>query len=355
MLQMVATPAEHHAAMDDDDRSVQARPHLVKSILQELLVQHHRTDSTVVLPSTTLGYSGNDDPRNQAQAFAELSAALLQSRWLEALAVCQRILRLAKDPLAASLHANIAELRQSIEQQLLVRSTLDLVSKVHRIRLLPRRRLLIGRPGGEMPADIAIDCRWLSRADRNLSLSCDGGNWFLEDLGSTNGNFANGLRLTPGTPFALPIGQTQIQIGRAGDSVPVTLELRRPVKDPNAVIVCLRHTGSILATAGSWPMVQQDLAMRWVVFRTQIGVAAEEDCALRVEGTGPGISAAIRYQNGFWVVPGGGARVGINDSEFEGPAPIPQASTLRVGMAKFRVEMPPAQQDDAIASAGDNN
>ncbi|MBV9571243.1 MAG: FHA domain-containing protein [Alphaproteobacteria bacterium] len=352
MQQTMTTPAEHHTAMEDDDRSAQARPHLVKSILQELLARDHRTDSTVVLPSTTLGYSGTVEYRNQAQAFAELSAALLQSRWLEALALCQRILRHAKEPLTPSLHANIAELRHSIEQQLLVRSTLDFVSDLHRIRLLPRRSILIGRPGGEMPADIAIDCRWLSRADRNLSLACNGGNWFLEDLGSTNGNFVNGSRLAPGMPCALPIGQTQIQIGRSGDTVPVTLELRRPVKDPNSVIVSLRHTGSTLATAASWPTVQQDLAMRWVVFRTQIGIAAEEDCALRVEGTGPGVGAAIRYQNGFWVVPGGGARVGINDSEFEGTAPIPRGSTLRIAMAKFRVETPADSEAEAVSAGG---
>lgn len=337
---MVGMPAERETPACAGSHIADHRPNLVKSILEELFTADRHTDATVVLPAS-LALAGMGEGSAQAQCFAQLSAALLQSRWLEALAASQRILRNAKQPVSGALQAKIAELRASIEQQLLVTPVIDFVRDSSRIHLLPRRSVLIGRPGGQLPADIAVDCRWLSRGERNLSLFSDGANWFLEDLGSTNGNFLNGERLLPGRPVGIAVGQTQIQIGRMDESAaPVTLELRRPVRDPGAVVISLRHSGSALATASTWPTVQQDLARRWIVFRSEIGIAAEEDCAVRIEGGGPGIAAAIRYENGFWAVPPPGSKVRVNDTTFEAPVPVPTGASLRVGNTRFSVEAP---------------
>ncbi|MFL6688950.1 MAG: FHA domain-containing protein [Alphaproteobacteria bacterium] len=335
----MGTSVEPHRAASPASRTEEDRPALVKAVLQQLMTAEQCTDATVVLTQSAK-LTSRSNSATQAQTFAELSAALLQSRWLEALAISQAVLRNGSESPTSTLHPQIAELRRSIEQQLLVSSTIDLVSETHRIHLLPRRSVLIGRPGGELPVDVAIDCRLVSRGERNLSLSCSGANWHLEDLGSTNGNFLDGSRLMPGTPVMLPVGQTQIQIGRGHDSAaPIMLEVRRPVKDPGAVVLNLRHTGSIFGMVSAWPTVEQDLARRWIVFRTQIGVAVDDDCALRIDGTGEGIAAAIRYQNGFWIVPSADSKVAVDGVEFDAPTPIPLGADLRIGNSHFCVEL----------------
>jgi hypothetical protein len=335
---MVGTSVKPHRAASPAGRTEDDRPALVKAVLQQLMTAEQCTDATMVL-TRSAKLTSRSNSATQAQTFAKLSAALLQSRWLEALAVSQAVLRNGSESLTSTLHPQIAELRRSIEQQLLVNSTIDLVNETHRIHLLPRRSVLVGRPGGELPVDVAIDCRLVSRGERNLSLSCSGANWHIEDLGSTNGNFLDGSRLMPGAPITLPVGQTQIQIGRGQRSAaPIILEVRRPAKDPGAVVLSLRRTGAPLGMADAWPTAEQDLARRWIVFRTQVGVAVGEDCALRIDGSGEGITAAIRYQNGFWVVPSAGSKVIVNTVEFDAPAPIPRGAELRLGNSRFRVE-----------------
>jgi pSer/pThr/pTyr-binding forkhead associated (FHA) protein len=216
---------------------------------------------------------------------------------------------------------------------------MDLVGADRRIHLLPSRSVLIGRPGGERQADIGIDCRFLSRGERNLSLFSQDNRWLLEDLGSTNGSFIDGVRLKQGETTSLPVGVTQLQIGRAGAAAaPIVIEFRRPVKDPGAVVVRLRHTGSALGLAESWPTVQQDISRRWIVFRNQIGASSEEDCALRLPAPTQGIVAALRYQNGFWVVPSTGSKVSVNEVEFEAPAPLPSGASVCLGHTLFRTE-----------------
>lgn len=324
---------------------ISVRSTLVQEVLQQLMFADCRTDATVILHSK---FTINPclQTASQARPLGELSAALLQGHWLEALAACHKVLRPGRDLVEGTLRARITELRKWIEQELLVSSTLDLVDGARRIHLLARRSVLIGRPGGEREPEIAIDCRWLSRGERNLSLSCPESQWLLEDLGSTNGSFVDGSRLVPGAPLPLPVGTTQMRIGRADDlAAPVAFEFRRPVRDPAAVVIRVQHSGSALGTADAWPTVHQDLSRRWIVFATHIGLSAEEDCALRLETPERGIVACIRYQNGFWAIPSAGAKLAINETEFEAPVPIPSGAVIRFGTAVFRAHASTDQEE----------
>jgi pSer/pThr/pTyr-binding forkhead associated (FHA) protein len=60
--------------------------------------------------------------------------------------------------------------------------------------------------------DLAIQNRFVS--GRHAKLDWDGANWWLTDLGSSNGSFVNGRESPPDEKIYVPIGAT-IQIGDA--------------------------------------------------------------------------------------------------------------------------------------------
>jgi hypothetical protein len=65
-------------------------------------------------------------------------------------------------------------------------------------------RLLVGRSGGEVGADVEIDEPSLSR--RHAELVVSGTTWTLRDLGSTNGTWVGDRRLTAGEVVELAPG-----------------------------------------------------------------------------------------------------------------------------------------------------
>jgi len=82
--------------------------------------------------------------------------------------------------------------------------------------------------GRDINADIVINIPEVSR--RHSQFRLDAGNYILEDLGSTNGTFVNGQRLT--SPHRMRAGDT-ITLGEA-----VTLAFRSVgAPDPNATLI----------------------------------------------------------------------------------------------------------------------
>jgi hypothetical protein len=57
-------------------------------------------------------------------------------------------------------------------------------------------RILVGRAGGGVGADVEVDDASMSR--RHAEIVAAGGTWSVRDLGSTNGTWLGDRRLTPG-------------------------------------------------------------------------------------------------------------------------------------------------------------
>ncbi len=89
---------------------------------------------------------------------------------------------------------------------------------------LSKQEIVIGRDTNE---DIVINVAEISRRHTRLRLEAKG--YIIEDLGSTNGTFVNGNRLTG--PQLLRTGDT-VNLGDA-----VTLIFQTTILDPNATIV----------------------------------------------------------------------------------------------------------------------
>ena len=275
------------------------------------------------------------------QTVATIPALVFEGRSVEALAACHRALHSLNGHSAETLLGpKIADLRIALERELLTAHDIELVTAARRMHLLPRRAVLIGRPSSEKPVDVAVNCRWFSRGERNLSLFYEGAAWFLEDLGSANGSFVEGRALERGHPFPLSKGITHVEIGKTKDKAgPVVISLRRPAKDPGAVVISLRRINTDAELeSDAWPSMSTDINRQWVVFREQVGMSGTEDVALDVDNDEQGILAALRYQSGFWIVPSSRHSLHVDGVPFHEPVPLFPSATFSIGGTEFCVD-----------------
>ncbi len=146
--------------------------------------------------------------------------------------------------------------------------------------------------------------------------------------------------LTPGRPFALPLGETLIRIGQpAGSPTPVTIRLRRPAASPNAVVMTLTADSAQLIGMGKenpWPSWEEDLRTTWIIFQEGITVGASKDCAVILDGTIVDVAAEIRFHEGFWIKPFDNAQLIVGELPFDEAVPLVAADTSIAG-ANFKV------------------
>jgi hypothetical protein len=310
---------------------------IVQSMLHSF-VGDNAPDSTMIFSRTLPTRIG--DRRLDAEVeekIAKLPALVLQGQSLTALASCHEIeSAFDRGKAADAMPANVLDLRRCLEQELLEPSV-ELVAPDLRLRPISSRRALIGRPTSQSGADIAINCRWFSRADKSLQLSAEGADWSIEDLGSANGSYIGEKRLQRGDRHTLPEGQTTVEIGRSFDRrSPVILNLNRSAED---VVVVSVSVGAAFDKAGweSWPSLQEDLTKRWVVFRDDfllgasgtaklLGVEAQEE------------AAAITLRNGYWIAPPNGSAIRLDGIDFRSPVPLAPESELEVGTLRFQIK-----------------
>ena len=315
---------------------------IIQSLLSDILNEDTgETDATLVLGDFGRPRRINED--STLELARKIPTLVLQGKVAAALARCQAaILRLERTPERAALQGKILQLRHLLEQELIAKDDLELSGPDGRVRLLPRRAALIGRPSSAKAVDVPVGCRWFSRGEKNLRLFADGTDWFVEDLGSTNGSSIGDKTLVPGKPYALPLGETLIEIGkRAGSTAPVAIRMRRSVANPGAVVMSLTADETRLnggAEEAQWPSWREDLRTRWVLFDGRIGLGTSGDGAIVLGDASAEKAAEIWFEEGFWIAPSADAPLTIADVPFTERVPLPAGADLTIGDARLRVE-----------------
>ena len=326
---------------------------IVQSMLHSF-VGDSAPDATMIFSHTLPTRLGDRSLDAEVEAkIARLPALVLQGQSLGALALCHDIeAAFARAKAADAMPTNILDLRRCLEQELL-EPKIELVSPDLRLCPISTRSALIGRPTSQSSADIAINCRWFSRADKSLQLSAEGADWFIEDLGSANGSYIGERRLQRGDRFSLPEGQTTVEIGRSFDRrSPVILHFSRALDD---VVVVSVSVGAAFDKEGrqSWPSLQEDLSKRWIVFRDDLLLGASSTSKLLGMDTLKE-GATISLRNGYWIAPRGQNPVRLDGIDFRCAVPLAADSDLAVGSLTFQVRRSCDDQtaDTPAASTG---
>jgi EAL domain-containing protein (putative c-di-GMP-specific phosphodiesterase class I) len=291
------------------------------------------TDKTVVLSRTHTPESRASDP---LERLTRVPSLVLQGDNVAALAACHDSSKwLMRQPGRSDLMNRIADLRRSLEQEMLIQGEVELVGTSTVIRPIPGRNVLIGRPSSTRAVDVAINCRWFSRGERSLYLFTEGREWFIEDLGSANGSFIGGTRLQINRRYVLSKGETIVEIGRSSDQVaPVVVRLFRG--GPDAVVISVRPGGAFEdPDHETWPTLRDDLQKRWVVFRNDCPLGASEYEA--VAATPETAMAVLSYHNGLWIAPAQSHTLRVNAHIFRDRVPVCDDAELSFGTLKLKV------------------
>jgi EAL domain-containing protein (putative c-di-GMP-specific phosphodiesterase class I) len=346
---------------DDPIRKENALPKIaiIQALLSDILIDDYGDDATLVL--TDLGNAGVSDGDSTLRLARKIPALVLQGRIAGALARCQVALqRLEREPHRVALKGKILQLRQLLEEELVCKDNLTLFTADGPVRLLACRTALIGRPSTAKAVDIPIGCRWFSRGEKSLRLSAQGEEWFVEDLGSTNGSCIDDRPLQADRPYKLPHGETLIEIGkRAGSAAPVAIRLRRPPTCPSAIIMTLLADDARMSDAheeNQWPSWREDLCITWIVFDGRISLGASKNCAVVLSDSGADVAAEICFRDGFWITPSHNVPLSIAEVPFSEEAPLATGADLSIGNARLRVEtfqpaVPPVPANYASARA----
>jgi EAL domain-containing protein (putative c-di-GMP-specific phosphodiesterase class I) len=301
------------------------------------------TDSTLVLSHVENVKSPEGAEEDTTLGFARsIPPLVLQGRTTEALANCHAAAsRLEASDTRPGLKSKIARLQSLLEQELITTADLDLVGAHGIARLLPRSSATLGRPSSSATVDIPVTCRWFSRGEKNLRLFTKGGEWFVEDRGSTNGNFVGQKRLEPRRPLALPIGVTIVETGnQVGSAAPVAIRLKRPALDPGSVVITFSFDPEMVREGlddEQWLALEADLSTTWIIFDSQISLGRAAECALSLEESAAEIAATISFKSGYWITPAQGTDFTLSGCHFSREVPLPSKTQLSVCGAAISV------------------
>jgi hypothetical protein len=317
---------------------------MIQVLLSDILADKTiDTDSTLVLAdfnrAKALEGAEEDNTLGLARSIPPL---VLQGRTTEALANCHAAAkRLDVSNSRPSLKSKIAQLQSLLEQELVTTADLDLVGPHGVARLLPRTSATLGRPSSSAMVDIPVTCRWFSRGEKNLRIFAKGGDWFVEDRGSTNGNFIGQNRLEPRRPFALPLGETVVETGsQLGAAAPVAIRLRRPALNPGAVVITFTFDPVKVREGlddAQWLELQNDLTTTWLVFDSQVSIGNSPGCALSVPACQVEVAAHIRFKSGYWISPAEGTQLTLGECVFAREVPLAPKAQLSLAGATLQV------------------
>ena len=291
------------------------------------------------------------DVSAQPRAIIEkLPALILGGETIPALAHCYAALR-GLNAISGSNHfsAKLRQVQTYLEDELLCTAELEMKSFRETVRLLPRGSIAVGRPSSSAKGGIAVACRWLGPIDKNLRIFRNSGEYFIEDLGSSNGYLINDERLKPGHPVEIPFGRTIVEVRLTSGSIaPLWLELQRKSSDPDAVAIRVDCDREILhADLGEreWLGIKDQLDVKWIMFSETIHVGNSPDCVVVLSDCNMPIAGSISFEGGLRIEPVAGATLEVDKIRFDQKLPLIAGSELSLGGSKVATRS--VRDDDA--------
>jgi EAL domain-containing protein (putative c-di-GMP-specific phosphodiesterase class I) len=277
-------------------------------------------------PYAALAVPGIPDDRLR-ELVLKIPPLVLGGKTVPALATCHEAIRaLEKTPGGHAPCSRVGQLQAHLESELLCGGKLEIRTPRRNYRLLPQGSVTLGRPSPTATPDIPVQCRWFNTADRSLRIFRKDGQYFVEDTGSRHGHLVDGAKLEPGQPFALPSGNTIVEICLAsGGQAPVSLLLQRRFYDQDAVVVEFDYDEeTLLADLGAvaWPALKQQLETSWIVFNGPISLGRASECAIVLRNCATLVAAAITFEDGYWIAPADGAPFRAGDTAFQQRLPL---------------------------------
>jgi hypothetical protein len=326
---------------------------MIQVLLNDILDDRNLdADSTLVLADFDKAKAmATGDEDSTLELARKIPPLVLQGKTAEALANCHAAARrLDASDSRESLKSKIAQLQSLLEQELVTTADIELAGAHGIARLLPRVSATLGRPSSAAVVDIPVKCRWFSRGEKNLRIFAKGGEWLLEDRGSTNGNFIGDKRLEPRRPIALPLGETVVTTGiQAGAVAPISIHLRRPEGNTNAIVITFAYDAEAVREGvedGQWAELKQELDTTWILFDGHISAGRSSACALLLKDCETDVAANIRFKSGYWISPAEGTELTLGDAIFCREVPIPPRAELSLAGALLTARE--VQKDDSL-------
>jgi EAL domain-containing protein (putative c-di-GMP-specific phosphodiesterase class I) len=317
---------------------------LPKIAVVQALLNEIAQENGIVAETSPRG-RGNSDASGARELVQRLPQLVLGGDPIAALAHCHAALRqMEKTPTRSELRDKLTRLQTLLEDEVVTTSDLELVGAQGAIKLLPRSSVTLGRPSVAGDADMSIQCRWMSPRDKNLRFFFEADDWYLEDRGSPHGHFIDGTRVATRRPVMLPIGETVLDIGMASGSIaPLSIVLRRPSAAANALVVDFHFDpDNLIPEIGSeqWPALERDLGTTWIAFQGQITVGRAPQLAMVLSDCTLPTAATITFNDGFWIAPAADTFIGLGESVFHQPVPLPSKGDLRLAGVRLSLRQP---------------
>ena len=320
------------------------------AIVQALLNDIAQESGLAELP----GRGRNAESGGARELVQRIPQLVLGGDPIAALADCHAALRqIERTPSRSELAGKLLQLQTLLEEELVTRSDLELVGAQGAFKLLPRDSVTLGRPSVVGDADISVQCRWMSTCDKNLRFFYESDDWYVEDCGSTHGHFIDGARVAIRRPVMLPIGETVLDIGMASGSIaPLSIVLRRPTAAANALVVDFHFDpDNLISEIGreQWPALERDLGNTWIAFQGQIAAGRAPQLPLVLSDCTLATAATISFQDGFWIAPAADTFIGLGESVFHQPVPLPAKGDLRLAGVRLALRQPRPTKPEVAA------
>ena len=289
----------------------------IHALVASLFSSSDDEDETVVLGAdrATDQTLAKDYAPSGRELAGDIPALVMGGKHLAALDLVHRALAASRND--SDFTTKLTSLREELERSLGSPGPLSFSFAGQTLNLIGSTSVTLGRQSPTAKSDIAIACQWLSRGEKNLRLSRTEQGWQIEDLGSTNGHFIDGKRLANQTPFALPGGDTIVEIGRSGQG-PAPAWLNFAVT-----------RGAVHVRFGLHQEGESEFS--WMVVADGFTLGGAEALVALPQGRQKIMAEISRRDGMFWIAPFDGRPMRIDGVDFAAAVPLPADIDLMLG------------------------